>query len=262
MGVEFDQTEVQGEGLSGYFRGQEAERRRISQELHDTTGQHLVALRLNLSQLRRDAGQLPAGLLDAMCETLQAIDREIRTISFLHCAEWAEGDLAVAFRRLANGFAQRTGIAVRVDVADIPAGLPNIIGRSLYRIAQEALANILRHSYASHATVSLSADARSVCLTIDDNGQGFPPGALEAKSGVGLWSMRQRARQLGGQFAIQQLDQGTRVQTTIPADQAIFASGKTHSPAAEQMGNLVAANYLGGRNGCPNSNASREKELN
>lgn len=262
MGVEFDQTEIQGEGLSGYFRGQEAERRRISQELHDTTGQHLVALRLNLCQLRRDAGQVPAGLLDAMYETLQAIDREIRTISFLHCSELAEGDLSVAFRRLADGFAQRTGIAVRVEVDDIPASVVNVIGRSLYRIAQEALANILRHSHASHATVSLSADGRSLCLTIDDNGQGISPGALEAKSGVGLWSMRQRARQLGGQFAIWQLDQGTRVQATIPADQAILAGEKKQSCAADQMGNLVAANYLGARNGCPNSNAGREKELN
>lgn len=262
MGVEFDQTEIQGEGLASYFRGQEAERRRISQELHDTTGQHLVALRLNLSQLRRDAGQVPAGLLDAMCETLHAIDREIRTISFLHCSELAEGSLAAAFRRLADGFAQRTGIAVRVEVDDIPANIPNVIGGSLFRIAQEALANILRHSHASHATVSLGADARSLCLTIDDNGLGISSGSLEAKSGVGLWSMRQRARQLGGQFAIRRLREGTRVQVTIPANQAFAANEKKQSPAAEQMGNLVAANYLGARNGSPNSNAGREKELN
>jgi signal transduction histidine kinase len=261
MGVEFDRNEIHGEGLVGYFRGQEAERRRVSQELHDSTGQHLVALRLYLSRLRRDAGIAPAGLLDAMSETLQAIDQEIRTISFLHCSELAEGDLALAFRRLADGFAQRTGIAVRVEVDAIPAGIPNVIGCGLYRIAQEALTNILRHSHASHASVSLSADARSLCLTIDDNGLGISPGALEAKSGVGLWSMRQRARQLGGQFAIRRLREGTRVQATIPADQAFFAGEKDQRHAAAHLGGLVATNYPGRRNACQNSKAGREKEL-
>jgi signal transduction histidine kinase len=240
MGVEFDRNEIQGEGLASYFRGQEAERRRISQELHDSTGQHLVALRLNLSLLQRDAAQAPAGLLDEMSETLQAIDREIRTISFLHCQELADGDLALAFKHLASGFAQRTGIAVQFEIDDVPGGVPNVIGRGLYRIAQEALTNILRHSHAMRVKISLGASARSLCLTIDDNGLGIPSALIEANHGVGLWSMRQRAQQMGGQFAIRRLRQGTRVQARIPADPAFFGADRKPRSTAAQMGDLGA----------------------
>ena len=195
---------------------QEEERRRIAQELHDSTAQHLVALALGLAAFRR--GRASAETLEDMAKELAEALREVRTLSYLlHPPTLAKEGLRKTLRSFVRGFGQRTGLTVRVSVRGPVDDLPQGAQRALFRVAQESIANAHRHSPARQIAVHLRRVSAGVRLTVaDDGGQ---PNAPPAKMtpGVGIPGMEARIQRLGGSFAIQATVRGTRVTAFIPA---------------------------------------------
>lgn len=217
--------------LSGrLLKLQDEERRRIARELHDSTGQNLTALQINLSLLDTivdGSGESEAARL--LRDTRSLADRcctEIRTISYLlHPPLLDEVGLAFAAKWFVEGFSKRTGIPVDLQ---IPEEFPRMSAEaetSLFRVVQETMSNVHRHSGATHAKVDLSAASTDVILTIRDDGKGMPPELVEAVNrsnsslGVGLAGMRERLAQLGGRLIVTSDSTGTVVRATIPASE-------------------------------------------
>jgi PAS domain S-box-containing protein len=202
---------------------QDEERRRIARELHDSTGQKLATLAMNLSLIGKSAETLDARARKALTESLELLDqssRDIRTLSYLlHPPMLDERGLAAAVRWFADGFTQRSGVQVKLEVPpDLPR-LPGEIEMALFRIVQEGLANIHRHSESSRATIRLMVDRNHVQLEMRDAGKGLPKPRSHgyvAPLGVGITGMRERAKQLGGQMKIDSGSRGTTVSVTLP----------------------------------------------
>jgi len=202
---------------------QDDERRRLSRELHDSTGQHLAAAKMVLSSLA-------AGHEDdrRYAESLELVDRslrEIRTIShLLHPSGLEEAGFSSAARWYTEEFANRSGIQLQVEIADLPVRLPREVELALFRVLQEALANMHRHSKSPSADVSFQADAEQLILTITDHGVGMPKEVLDqfrssGTAGVGLAGMRERVRELGGNLELESSSAGTSLRVTIPLSQ-------------------------------------------
>jgi PAS domain S-box-containing protein len=203
------------------MRSQDEERRRIGRDLHDSTGQTLAALELDLARLEDRLRSLPAEQRDLLAECLRLASQcsaEIRTASYLlHPPLLDELGLVSALRWLADGLRSRGGIDVRLD-------LPNAIARlrpeeelTLFRIAQEALTNAQRHSNSPWVSLKLTTSSDTIRLEVEDGGQGIAT-SDEARSGtaapplgVGLTGMRERIRQVGGTFSFESTATGTRI---------------------------------------------------
>jgi len=208
------------------LRLQDEERRRIARELHDTTAQSLAALAINLSVAKESASQLNPRARACLVESLELAEqtsREIRTVSYLlHPPLLDEVGLGLALRWYVEGYAQRTGIEVDLEVPPEPARFPAEIELALYRVAQEALTNIHLHSGSKKAHVSLKCDRAQAVLSVADEGRGLPPGLLQrggrqgGKLGVGISGMRERIRQLGGLFEIVTESKGTTLKAVVP----------------------------------------------
>ena len=216
--------------LSGHLlRVQEEERRRLARELHDSSAQILCALSLNLALIKdRAASTMDPPASAALIESIELANRasvEIRNISYLlHPPVLDEAGLPDALRWLVEGFARRTGIRVDLQVSPEFDGLPKDVETALFRVAQESLTNVYRHSSSPTAAVRLALDSSWVTLEIRDDGKGFPAEVLEEKSGasatlgVGIRGMRERLRQLGGRLEIKSGSTGTRVTAVSPID--------------------------------------------
>ena len=151
---------------------QDTERRRIARELHDSLGQYLVGLKLNIDMLRQSPAQTElwseAELLMQQCMA------EVRTLSYLlHPPTMDAAGFASAARWYAEGFGQRSGVQVTLDAPDDLGRFPDAIELALFRVLQEALTNVHRHSGASEAQVRIREDADHVILEIKDNGRGI-----------------------------------------------------------------------------------------
>lgn len=202
------------------LQAQENERLKLGRELHDSTGQLLLALRLEIARLREVHGESTQGsLLDEIEDTVREIDREIRAFSFTHYpAEIGREGLGAALRSLARGFANRTGL--QINFSSIPEGIAHSgqVALALLRIAQEALLNVHRHAQAFHVQMGLTQRRGMLELTVRDDGVGIPlDHDLEESHGVGLLGMRHRVERLGGHFAIRRLKQGTKITASVPA---------------------------------------------
>lgn len=200
---------------------QDEERRRIARELHDVTAQSLAALSMNLSTLKtvwnRDPGRA-ARLVDESFGFVQECAREIRTMSYLlHPPLLDELGLAGTVRDYADGFAERSRVRVDLEIDGDVDRLPRETETALFRVMQEALSNIHRHSGSRTASVRLLRSDGHVDLEVRDTGAGIPPerlqGRIEAGApvGVGIAGMRERMRQLGGTLAIESSEAGTKV---------------------------------------------------
>jgi len=191
------------------------ERRRLGQELHDSTGQLLACLQLSIARLEiEDPGH--SGLIHEIQAIAQEISHEIRSLAFLHYPiELSDRGLPSALACLSRGFSSRTSITVDYSGDDDVSELGDAGALALLRIAQEALVNVYRHSKASCAKVSLRRRGRSVELTITDNGIGLSESS-KASSGVGKQSMRHRVEALGGNFRLVNLKQGAKVFASVP----------------------------------------------
>ncbi len=207
---------------------QDEERRRFSRELHDSLGQYLAAVKMNLDMFSNS--QPDDKLLSEAIHLLDQSIAETRTIShLLHPPLLDEAGFTSAAKWYVEGFAQRSGIEVKVDLPADMGRLPKPIELGLFRVLQESLTNIHRHSGSSKAEVALRLSADKVILEVKDYGKGIPQGLLEnfrakgTNSGVGLAGMRERLRELGGQLDIRNA-KGTLISVTLPLSEVAKAS--------------------------------------
>ncbi len=212
------------------FQMQDEEHRRIARELHDSIAQELAAVSMNLGQLQKrieGPDLITDNLLSDSMALVEHCNREIRTIShLLHPPLLDELGLRRALQDYIEGFAGRSAIATTLDVAEDLDRLPAEIETALFRVVQESLGNIHRHSGSTTAAVRIRRDAGTVRLEISDEGGGVPPGLrlrnkeMSVPVGVGIAGMRERLRQVGGQLEIESSDRGTTVRAivTLPRD--------------------------------------------
>ncbi len=209
------------------LRSQDEERRRIARELHDSTAQNVSALEMNLSVLDSLAKSEPraASLVSDTRKIASECARELRNISYLlHPPLIDEVGLVFAVKWFAGGFSERTGIAATVEVSENFPRLSSDVEIPLFRIVQEALTNIYRHSGATAATVQIERTANTVEMKIHDNGHGFrdlsteegESPRTERSLGVGLPGMRERLTTLGGKLDIASSSQGVTITITLP----------------------------------------------
>jgi len=215
--------------LSGQLlRLQDEERRRMARDLHDSTGQDLVALATTLSQLHASIPSSSRKLrkLASQCQALadQCI-REVRTLSYLlHPPMLDEAGLEDAIRHYAGGFTERTGIEVELEISPRLGRMKPDAEMALFRVVQESLTNIQRHSGSSQAKIGIERDPGKITLEISDKGRGIPGnlprqnGKLSLGLGVGIPSMHEGMKLIGGRLDIESSSSGTTVRATVPAD--------------------------------------------
>ncbi|HTP40744.1 MAG TPA: sensor histidine kinase [Steroidobacteraceae bacterium] len=214
--------------VADMLRVQDTERRQIGRELHDSVGQILAALEINLDLLQRrglHSDAESARLLEEAAALARQCRSEIRTTSYLlHPPLLEELGLATALEWLADGFRERSQIALSIAVPAQMDRLPDEVELALFRVAQEALSNVYRHSEAKSAAITLSCDAETIALQISDTGKGFDltgsgsravlsPG--QVRHGVGLAGMRERMQQIGGELEVHSGMGGTTVTATL-----------------------------------------------
>jgi signal transduction histidine kinase len=204
--------------LSGrLLRLEDQERRRLARDLHDTTAQMLAALSMNLSVVSGSADVLNPRAHASLEEAATLADqclREVRTLSYLlHPRELDDWGLTPALTRYIDGFIQRSGIQVEVDVSPDLGRLPQDVETAVFRVVQECLTNIHRHSGSRTARLRLIRDPSHLVLEVEDAGHGI---GQDAPSGVGIASMRERVQQLNGRLEIDSRPGGTTIRATIP----------------------------------------------
>src|SRR5579862_5020278 len=203
---------------------QDEERRRIARELHDSAGQTLTVLGLSLAQLVQKAeGIAPELVKDGkeIEEVVQQVHREIRTTSYLlHPPLLDECGLASALNWYVEGLSRRSGIAIKLDIADNVGRLPSEMELAVFRLVQECLTNIHRHSGSKTADIRLFVKGGNLCTEVTDEGKGIPPERLAeiraGGSGVGIRGMRERLRQFGGELMIESNGSGASVIACVP----------------------------------------------
>ena len=214
------------------LQSQDEERRKIARELHDSFGQYLAVLKINLDQLaganfsselqRKHNEQL-------LSECLETVDRcivETRTMShLLHPPLLDEAGFRSAARCFVEGFSSRSKVKVRLDLPEDFPRLPSAIELGLFRALQESLTNVHRYSGASEVDISVGADAEEVSLIVRDNGRGIPPQITRkfrdhgSGVGIGLSGMRERMTELGGHLELSSDAHGTVVCARVPVSE-------------------------------------------
>ena len=227
---------------------QDEERRHIGRELHDSVGQSFAAVKLGLDTLR---SQIEAKCNDSEREILAQCGemvsdglKEVRTMSYLlHPPMLEEMGLATAVSWYVEGFAKRTGIQATAEIQNQFGRLPQELEMALFRVLQESLTNVHRHSRSLTARVCLQRQHGLVTLQITDEGTGMPMPAADrngnealATLGVGLRGMTERMRQLGGQLEVQRLERGTRIRATAPDADGTNPSKQTTSGTVTTRG--------------------------
>lgn len=212
---------------------QDDERRRLGRELHDGAGQLLAALHINLgfiSQRTKNDPVASAKVADSAALADQVIS-EIRTLSYLlHPPMLDEAGLASAVEWYVRGFSQRSKIRVKLDIDPELPRFPTEVETTIFRIVQECLVNIHRHSGSPIAFISLRSNSSGAALAIRDRGRGIPREIVNkledggANIGVGIGGMRERARQLGGRVHIRRVNPGTLVEVNLPVLKNVPAS--------------------------------------
>jgi signal transduction histidine kinase len=212
--------------LSGQLlRLQDEERRRIARDLHDSTGQDLVALATMLSQLR---GSIPSGerksrRLHSECKALaDHCVREVRTLSYLlHPPVLDQAGLEHAIRDYVQGFTTRSGIQVELELSPCVERMARDVELALFRVVQEGLTNIQRHSGSQQAKIRIYRNS-GLTLEISDLGRGVSASVYRRNEeprfqvGVGIPSMQERVKLIGGRLDIVSTNHGTTVRVTIP----------------------------------------------
>jgi signal transduction histidine kinase len=215
------------------MRAQDDERRRIARDLHDSTGQNLIAATLIAGRIEQALPKSARADFHQLGDMLQQSIREIRTVSYLlHPPLLDEAGLVLAVRNFVEGFSKRSGIVVDLD---LPSDLKRMSAETelvLFRVVQEALTNVSRHSGSATALIRIAqenvAGRATVVLTVEDAGSGIPhllgvrrrpvgtrPGTA---TGVGLASMRERLQQVGGRLDIKSAVGRTIIMATAPAE--------------------------------------------
>jgi signal transduction histidine kinase len=219
--VEWQATEL-GRVSWHMLQTQEAAARRFSHELHDELGQNLAAIRTNVEALN------PANFATRRADCIHLVDEAIANVrelsQLLRPVILDDFGLDAALRWLTEKFSQRTGTHVEYE-SNLNSRLDDELETHMFRIAQEALTNVARHSSATRVSVRVVHAESSVALTIEDNGTGLPANHQPAPASLGMVGMRARARQAGGELSVDSGKQGgVRIQVVVPA------RGLVHEP--------------------------------
>ena len=224
------------------LRSQDEERRHIARELHDSAGQTLTVLGISLAQVIQEAGRNApevAAKIEQIQETVQQLHREIRTTSYLlHPPLLDENGLYSAIRWYVQGLFERSGLDIRLDIPEGFGRLPRDMELVIFRLVQECLTNIHRHSESKTAAIRMTREPDHVTVEIRDQGRGMSPERLSEiqsqRSGVGIRGMRERLRQFDGTMNIDSGTSGTGILATIPLP-------KPTSPEDEHKGEPLQA---------------------
>jgi signal transduction histidine kinase len=225
----FDASEELRELSARILQAQDEERRRIARELHDGAGQLLAALGMEASNLAREGDRLSARAalsLSNIASFVAQMTKDIRTMShLLYPPLLDEVGLESALKEYVNGFAERSGIQVSLDLPAAIERLDRDYELSLFRIVQESLTNIHRHSGSKTASIRIIRDDAALVLEVRDEGRGMPPERLSEiqsrGSGVGIRGMRERTLQLSGTMSIESDGSGTRIHVVIPTPKTV-----------------------------------------
>ena len=214
-------TTAQKFAQGALLAGQEAEGKRIARELHDSVSQDLCGLILDMALIQRDLpgsfAEIGNRLNSHNVKLMELADEVDSVCRQLHPSVLERIGLNQAMEELCDEFTRRKGLATRFYGGDIPASLPAASALCLYRVAQESLRNIVRHARAAHATVLLSSTHGRLQLSIEDDGVGFDRKTVDAKGRLGLVSMRERVRLVGGSLTIcSEPGHGTRIELDVP----------------------------------------------
>jgi len=222
--------------LSGRLLGiQDQERRRIARELHDSLGQYLAGLKIAIDLLGNSPSSEKNKELLAECrDILEKSITETRTLShLLHPPLLDEAGFSSAASWFVSGFSQRSGIPVSLDLPPDMPRLSEAVEIALFRVLQESLTNVHRHSQAASAEIKVENDAEQITIEVMDHGHGMPDRVLQQlngdgiKLGVGLAGMRERVHELGGNFEVTSDHGGTVIRASVPL------AGREESPAAQ-----------------------------
>jgi signal transduction histidine kinase len=197
--------------------GVSQERNRLARELHDTLAHTLSGTAVNLEAMRLlippEMGEVHRMLDQSLENTRGGLAETRRALKDLRSQPLEDLGLVIAIRDLAADCAERSGLKLDLDLPSMPLELTPDVEQCMYRIAQEALANVLRHAEASRVGVRLRSDLDCVSLEIHDDGRGFDVDSIDATEQFGLRGMRERARLVGGALNVESLPgQGTRIQ--------------------------------------------------
>ena len=202
---------------------QDDERRKISRELHDSVGQYLVSVKMNLAQLNQPDREKAQAALSESDQLVEKCLAEIRTIShLLHPHLLDESGLASAAKWYVEGFGSRSGILTDLQISPRLGRLPQAVEMTLFRALQESLTNVHRHSGSSKVDIRIELEDKQIQLIVRDYGKGIAPEKLQhfhiasADLGVGLTGMRERVNELGGNLQLLSENPGTSVRVTIP----------------------------------------------
>lgn len=206
------------------MQSQDDERRRFARELHDSVGQTIAALTMNLTTVVADIERLAQTGKNASdsLALVEEMNKEVRTVSYLlHPPLLDECGLASALRWYVDGFAERSKIHVDLQIPEDFGRFPQELETAVFRTVQECLTNIHRHSGSSVAAIRLARSESEICLSVVDKGAGMPAERLDVVAaaltpGVGLRGMRERLRQLGGTLDIDSNSNGTTVEARLP----------------------------------------------
>jgi PAS domain S-box-containing protein len=222
------------------IHAQEEERARIARELHDDLSQRMALLSVGLAQFEQGMPELSSQArqqLDNLAEVTTEVSSTIHNLSHqLHPFKLHTLGLVAAVRGFCKEFSEQHKLKVQFVHSDLPGQIPKDVTLCLFRIAQEALRNIVKHSGAAEAEVELSGHADEIDLCISDSGQGFDVESVKGVSGLGLISMRERLRLVGGHLFIESRpSHGTRIHLRVPlhaTNAQVTTEGKAHRASA------------------------------
>lgn len=205
---------------------QDHERRRIARELHDGVGQLIAAMSMNISVVQLERNKLSKAAAERVTENLalvQQVAADIRTVSYLlHPPMLDEIGLNAVLQWYVAGFAERSKIDAKLEHPADWERLPEDVELCLFRVAQECLTNIHRHSKSPSALVRLTRDSKAVSLEVQDHGSGIDPKTLAAMEsgktpGVGVRGMKERVAAIGGKLTVSSDQSGTTIRVTVPS---------------------------------------------
>jgi len=225
---------------------QDTERRKIARELHDSLGQYLTGLKINLDLLSiPDHSQGQRSMAECLAECLELVEQcltETRTLSYLmHPPLLDEAGLTSAVQWYVEGFVKRSGIGAHLSLSPKLPRLESNMELALFRVLQESLTNVHRHSACSTVEVTIEVDAKEVTLKVKDNGTGIPQSRLRnlressAEVGIGLVGMRERVRDLGGHLDLDSDRTGTTVTAVMPIFLAASGSERKDGISSQEI---------------------------
>ncbi len=227
-----EQSEQLRELSNRLLQTQDYERRHIARELHDSAGQTLTVLGMNISKLVRDAKKDAPRLAkdaDEVLQLVQQLSQEIRTTSYLlHPPLLDESGLRAALSWYIKGLQQRSGIEITLNISEEFGRLPRDLELAIFRVVQECLTNVHRHADSKTADIAITREAQTVSVVVQDQGKGLSPEELKEiqtrRSGVGMRGMRERVRLFHGTMKIESNGSGIRVSATIPIPEGASSS--------------------------------------